>query len=150
MLLDFNELTRLRHQVAMVDGGFDPLHAGHIAYFRTAADTLRLPVLCNIASDAYVRTKHEPLLPQEQRAAIIDAIRYIAYTHINTLTTEAVLRQLRPRYYVKGADWRGRLPAAQVAIAAEFGIEIVFLETVVESSTSLLQRFLDRARQPGG
>lgn len=150
MLVHFTDLARFRHQVAMVDGGFDPLHAGHIAYFKAAADTLGAPVLCNIASDAYVRTKHEPILPQDQRATIIDAIRYITYTHINTLTTEAVLRQLRPRYYVKGKDWCGRLPAEQVMIAADLGIEIVFVDTVIESSTSLLQRFLDRARQPGG
>ena len=97
----------------MVDGAFDPLHRGHIEYFRAAA-ALGVPLLCNVASDRYVRTKHPPLLPEDQRAAIVDAIRYITYTHINQFDTETILRELRPRYYVKGKDWEGRLPAEQV------------------------------------
>ena len=124
----------------MVDGAFDPLHRGHIEYFR-AASALGVPLLCNVASDAYVRTKHPPLLPEDQRAAIVDAIRYISYTHVNQFDTETILRELRPRYYVKGNDWVGRLPAEQVAICREHSIEIVYLDTVLDSSSRLLQQF---------
>ena len=74
MILDFTDLSRYRGAVAMVDGAFDPLHKGHIEYFRAAA-ALGLPLLCNVASDRYVRTKHPPLLPEQHRAAVIDAIR---------------------------------------------------------------------------
>ena len=35
--LAFSELKQYRGVVAMVDGGFDPLHHGHIAYFEAAA-----------------------------------------------------------------------------------------------------------------
>jgi len=124
----------------MVDGAFDPLHRGHVEYFRAASD-LGVPLLCNVASDAYVRTKHPPLLPEEQRAAVVDAIRYIAYTHVNRFDTETVLRELRPRYYIKGKDWDGRLPAEQVAICREHGIDIVYLDTVLDSSSRLLQQY---------
>ena len=110
MILTFEQLKEHRQQVAMVDGAFDPLHRGHIEYFRAAAERLNVPLLCNVASDRYVRTKHAPLLPEEQRAAIVDAIRYITYTHINQFDTETILRELQPRYYVKGKDWDGRLP----------------------------------------
>jgi cytidyltransferase-like protein len=140
MIVGFEELKELRGQVAMVDGAFDPLHRGHIEYFR-AATTLQLPLLCNVASDRYVRTKHPPLLPDDQRAAIVDAIRYISYTHVNQVDTEAVLRELRPRFYVKGKDWEGRLPAAQVDICREHGIDIVYLDTVTDSSSRLLRAF---------
>ena len=37
MILPTSELHRHRGQVAMVDGGFDPLHAGHLLYFTEAA-----------------------------------------------------------------------------------------------------------------
>ena len=140
MILSFDQLAEHRGAVAMVDGAFDPLHRGHIEYFKAAA-TLAVPVLCNIASDRYVRTKHPPLLPEHDRAAVVDAIRYISYTHINQFDTEAVLRQLRPRYYVKGRDWVDRLPPAQVAICGEHGIEIVYLDTVLDSSSRILQQF---------
>ena len=143
MILTFEQLPELRGTVAMVDGAFDPLHRGHIEYFRAASE-LQVPLLCNVASDAYVRTKHPPLLPEEQRAAVVDAIRYITYTHINRADTETILRQLRPRYYVKGNDWVGRLPAEQVTICREHGIEIVYLDTVLDSSSRILQEFAVR------
>lgn len=140
MIVQFEQLKDLRGQVGMVDGAFDPLHRGHIEYFRAASD-LGVPLLCNVASDRYVITKHPPLLPEDQRAAIVDAIRYISYAHINRFDTETILRELRPRYYVKGKDWDGRLPPEQVAICHEHGIGIVYLDTVLDSSSRLLQQF---------
>ena len=87
-------------------------------------------------------TKHPPLLPEDQRAAIVDAIRYIAYTHVNRFDTETILRELRPKYYVKGRDWEGRLPPEQVRICAELGIGVVYLDTVLDSSSRILEQFL--------
>jgi cytidyltransferase-like protein len=142
MIVTFGELPAYRGVVAMVDGAFDPLHRGHIEYFRAATESLGVPLLCNVASDAYVRTKHPPLLPEDQRAAIVDAIRYISYTHINQYDTETVLQELRPKYYVKGKDWEGRLPPDQVRICAEHGIGIVYLDTVLDSSSRILEQFL--------
>jgi cytidyltransferase-like protein len=140
VILAFEQLKEFRGKVAMVDGAFDPLHRGHIEYFRAASE-LGVPVLCNVASDRYVSTKHPPLLPEDQRAAVVDAIRYISYTHVNRFDTETILGELRPRYYVKGKDWDGRLPPEQVAICGEHGIGIVYLDTVLDSSTRLLQQF---------
>jgi cytidyltransferase-like protein len=146
VILSYDELVPLRGQVAMVDGAFDPLHSGHIEYFRAARE-LGAPVLCNVASDRYVSTKHRPLLDEQQRAVIIDAIRYIDYVHIYEKDTETVLRQLRPRYYVKGSDWRERgLPPEQIAICQEHNIGIVYLDTVTNSSSRLLKEYC--AQQP--
>jgi cytidyltransferase-like protein len=140
VILEFDQLKEYRGRVAMVDGAFDPLHRGHIEYFRVAGE-LGWPLLCNVASDEYVSTKHPPLLPEDHRAAVVDAIRYISYTHINRFDTETILRELRPRYYVKGKDWDGRLPPEQVVICREHGIDIVYLDTVLDSSSRLLQQF---------
>ena len=141
MILTFEQLEHYRGVVAMVDGAFDPLHPGHIEYFKAAAQ-LGAPVLCNVASDRYVSTKHRPLLNETQRAAILDAIRYIDYVHIYQIDTETVLRQLRPRYYVKGSDWRERgLPPEQIAICREHGIGIVYLDTVLDSSSRILRDY---------
>lgn len=141
MIVRFDDLHRYRGQVAMVDGAFDPLHLGHIEYFAEAAK-LGLPLFCNVASDRYIRTKNRPsLLPEGQRARIVDALRDIAYTHVNHHDTETVLRALGPRYYVKGADWKDHLPPDQVAICREHGIEIVYVNTVRDSSSRILERF---------
>ena len=51
----------------------------------------------------------------------------------------------RARYYVKGSDWRERgLPPEQAVICREHGIEIVYLDTLLDSSTRLLQQFTDQ------
>lgn len=142
MIVDFDELKKYQHGVTMVDGGFDPLHRGHIEYFR-AAHQLGLPVLCNVASDQYVSSKHRCLLPEDHRAAIIDSIRYIAFTHINRSSTAVVLSELQPRYYAKGKDWESRLPSEEIDVCRQFGIEIVYLDTVLDSSSRILcDRFL--------
>jgi cytidyltransferase-like protein len=141
VILSFHELAAYRGTVAMVDGAFDPLHRGHIEYFRVACERLDAPLFCNVASDRYVASKHPPLLPEGDRAAIVDAIRYITYTHINQFDTETVLRELRPRYYVKGRDWDGRLPPEQMRICGELGIGIVYLDTVLDSSSRILQQY---------
>lgn len=142
MILEFARLKDYRGRVAMVDGAFDPLHRGHVEYFRAAAEKLDVPLLCNVASDRYIRTKNRPpLLPEDQRAAVIDAIRYITYTHINLFDTETILRELRPKYYVKGSDWQGRLPPEQVRICGEHGVEVVYLDTVFDSSTRILTEY---------
>lgn len=140
MIIGYRDLRQYRGQVAMVDGGFDPLHHGHIEYFTRARDIGR-PLLCNIAPDSYLLAKHPPLLPAPRRAEVIDALRPIDYTHVSPVDTETVLRELRPTHYIKGKDWEGRLPPEQVRICQEEGIEIVFLDTVRDSSTQLLKNF---------
>jgi cytidyltransferase-like protein len=144
VIVTFDQLVNYRGQVAMVDGAFDPLHRGHIEYFRAAVEKVDVPLLCNVASDRYVRTKHAPLLPEDHRAAIVDAIRYISYTHVNAFDTETILRELRPRYYVKGKDWEGRLPPEQVDICTTHGIGIVYLDTVLDSSSRILREFSEQ------
>jgi D-beta-D-heptose 7-phosphate kinase/D-beta-D-heptose 1-phosphate adenosyltransferase len=138
------DLRALAGQVAMVSGGFDPLHPGHIEYFRAASE-LGVPVLCNVSSDEWVARKHPPLLTQEERVRVIDAFRFVSYTHAEQTTTAEVLAQLRPRYFVKGKDWQERLPDDERAICDEAGIELVFLDTVIDSSTDVLRRYQRRA-----
>jgi cytidyltransferase-like protein len=140
-----SDLGGLRGEVTMVDGGFDPIHHGHVAYFRAAA-ALGPPVFCNVSGDEWVARKHAPLLDLDERAAVVDAIRWVAYTHPSAVPTAEVLRLLEPRYYAKGSDWEGRLPQEEQAICAERGIEVVYLDTVVESSSAILERYDARQR----
>lgn len=129
----------------MVDGGFDPLHPGHVAYFEAAA-ALGAPVLCNISGDDWVSRKHAPLLSQSERGILIAAIRWIDHVHLSQTSTLEVLAALEPRYYAKGIDWQDRLPDAEQALCSKLGIEIVYLDTVLDSSTAILERYARDAR----
>jgi cytidyltransferase-like protein len=148
MQLSYEELPRYAGRVAMVDGCFDPLHAGHVAYFRAAA-ALGYPLLANVQSDEYIRSVkgRANLLPEGERIALIDALADIAYVHLCATSTADVLARLRPAVYVKGADWRGMLPHEQSRLAEELGIEVAFLDTLAGSSTQVVSRFLARSEQ---
>ncbi|MEA2348580.1 MAG: hypothetical protein QOG62_2367 [Thermoleophilaceae bacterium] len=139
MLIETADLHIHRGQVSMVDGGFDPLHHGHIEYFEQAAG-LGLPVLCNLAPDEWIAAKHPVLLTQAQRGRVVDSIRFISFTHLAGGTTVDVLAELRPRFYAKGADWEGRLPAPELEICAEHGIEVVYLDSLLDSSSAIIRR----------
>jgi cytidyltransferase-like protein len=136
-------LDALRSAVTMVDGGFDPLHEGHVEYFRAAAELGR-PLLVNVTGDEYVARKHPVLLPAERRAAVIDALTDVDYVHLSYGSTADVLAALQPRRYVKGADWAGRLPDEEIAICEAFGIDVVYLDSVRNSSTQLVLDMFER------
>lgn len=146
MLLNADQTWLLPPEFAMVDGCFDPLHRGHVEYFRLAR-RLGLPLLCNVASDAYIvgRKGRPPLLPEHDRLQVIDALRHIDFTCLAEHSTAWSLGHFRPRCYVKGSDWRGRLPAEEQRLCTELGIEIVYVDCPRDSSTRILQTFLERA-----
>ena len=143
MIVSTAELPGLAGRVTMVSGGFDPLHPGHVAYFRAACE-LGLPLFCNVSSDDWVSRKHPPFLLRDERLQLIDAIRFVDYTHAEQTSTVDVLRRLRPRYFAKGADWRDRLPEEERLVCEQDGVEIVFLETVLDSSSDVLRRYRNR------
>lgn len=128
----------------MVDGSFDPIHEGHIAYFASAAE-FGLPVLCNVASDDWTESKHSVLLSQSRRGIVLDSIRYISFVHLSSISTHDVLELLRPRMYIKGNDWlaRGGVPEAERLICQSLGIEIKYLDTVLNSSSRILSKWTE-------
>lgn len=61
-------------RVVIVTGGFDPLHSGHIAYFK-AAKELGDHLVVGVNSDEWLtRKKGRPFMPFEERTAIIQAL----------------------------------------------------------------------------
>jgi cytidyltransferase-like protein len=148
MLLTTDQLPQYRQRVAMVDGSFDPIHEGHIGYFKAASE-LGVPLLCNVAPDSWTVTKHPVFLEQQQRGIVLDAIRYITFVHLAGLATVEVLRLLQPRFYVKGNDWvdRGGVPQVEVDVCVELGIEVVYLPTVTNSSSRILHTFASQTEK---
>ena len=131
-----------------MDGSFDPIHDGHIGYFKAASE-LGVPLLCNVAPDSWTLTKHPIFLEQQQRGIVLDAIRYITYVHLSGLATVEVLRLLQPKFYIKGNDWvdRGGVPQNEADVCVELGIEVVYLSTVTNSSSKILDAFASQTEK---
>lgn len=142
MIVNTKQLVELRGLVTMVDGSFDPIHEGHIAYFKAASD-LGFPVFCNIASDVWTKSKHEILLSQSQRAIVIDSVRYVDFVYLCETSSADILEKVVPKIYAKGSDWqsRGGVPRIEKEICESLDIEIKYLDTVLNSSSGLLNNW---------
>jgi D-beta-D-heptose 7-phosphate kinase/D-beta-D-heptose 1-phosphate adenosyltransferase len=66
-------------KAVIVTGGFDPLHSGHIAYFK-AAKELGSILFVGVNSDEWLtRKKGRPFMPAEERMAIIKEIGCVGH-----------------------------------------------------------------------
>jgi cytidyltransferase-like protein len=64
-------------KVVLVTGGFDPLHSGHIAYFK-AAKELGDTLVVGINSDAWLeRKKGKAFMPMSERFSVISALSVV-------------------------------------------------------------------------
>jgi len=66
-----------QYTVVLVTGGFDPIHSGHIAYFK-AAKELGHQLVVGLNSDEWLtRKKGRPFMPLAERAAVLSELRVV-------------------------------------------------------------------------
>jgi D-beta-D-heptose 7-phosphate kinase/D-beta-D-heptose 1-phosphate adenosyltransferase len=65
--------------IVVVSGGFDPVHSGHIAYFK-AAKALGDQLVVGINSDEWlIRKKGKAFMSIHERQAVVQSIKYVDY-----------------------------------------------------------------------
>ena len=92
-------------KVVIVTGGFDPLHSGHIAYFK-AARNLGDHLVVGVNSDEWLtRKKGRPFMPFEERCAIIKELacvdEVIGFNDDDDSACNAIMQVLS----TKGTSW---------------------------------------------
>jgi rfaE bifunctional protein nucleotidyltransferase chain/domain len=127
--------------IVLTNGIFDLLHVGHLRYLRQARRLGDLLVV-GVNADAAVSKPGRPLVPHMERAELVAALEPVDYVVIfNEQTADQLLRDVRPRVYVKGADYtESTLPEA--ATAREVGAQLAFIPLVSNRSTTRLARLL--------
>ncbi len=64
-------------KIVVVSGGFDPIHSGHLAYFKEAKE-LGMYLIVGVNSDEWLmRKKGYVFMPIEEREEIIKSIKYV-------------------------------------------------------------------------
>jgi cytidyltransferase-like protein len=152
VILSPDELVWLRDKnCVLLDGAFDPLHAGHVRYFTDAIKAFPSSLLVvGVASDDDIRAKgREPLFDQQTRCTVAQAVMGRGYAIAKDGPTEHLISRLKPAAYVKGADWKDKLPDEQLAACSLNGVQIVFLNTVTDSSSGALRRWALRDAERG-
>ena len=132
-LRTLEEVTAIRKQlraqgkrVIFANGCFDVLHGGHVSYLadaRAQGDVMIVGVNSD-ASERGLKGPTRPIYKQDERLALLDAIRYVDHLVIfDEPTCENLLRALQPDVHAKGTDYTAdTIPEKEVA--RELGIEV--------------------------
>lgn len=115
-ILTLAELTPLRvkwraerKRVVFTNGCFDILHRGHVEYLEQARAHGDLLIVGLNTDDSVRRLKGAtcPIVPQEDRATILAALRCVDYVIYFAEDTPAnLIAQVQPDVLVKGADYQ--------------------------------------------
>ncbi|HEX7255816.1 MAG TPA: D-glycero-beta-D-manno-heptose 1-phosphate adenylyltransferase [Gaiellaceae bacterium] len=127
-------------RVVATGGCFDLLHAGHVGTL-TAARALGDCLIVCLNSDASIRRlkgPDRPLVPEEERAAVLRALRCVdAVAVFDENTPAEVLAGIRPDVFAKGGDYAAQ-ELAEAEVLACWGGEIAILPYVEGRSTTRL------------
>ncbi|HKP54099.1 MAG TPA: D-glycero-beta-D-manno-heptose 1-phosphate adenylyltransferase [Chloroflexia bacterium] len=131
-------------RVVLTNGTFDLLHIGHVRYLQKARDLGNILVV-GINSDASVRGYKDagrPVVPQDERAEIVAALRCVDYVTIfDEPTATHLVESLKPDIYVKGGDYSpGAKPLPEAEAVLSYGGQVKIIPLVQGHSASDLIR----------
>jgi rfaE bifunctional protein nucleotidyltransferase chain/domain len=120
------------------------LHVGHIRYLQDAARVADVLVV-GVNGDESVRElkgEGRPVMPQDERAELISAIRGVSYVTIfGDRSPAGLLQTLRPDFQCKGTDYTAdSVPEAE--IVKSYGGKVVIVGDPKDHSTTAVLRKL--------
>jgi rfaE bifunctional protein nucleotidyltransferase chain/domain len=108
LLTHVDALRRDGRTVAFANGVFDLLHVGHLRYLQAAAREADVLVVAVNDDDSVRRLKGpgRPVMPQADRAELVDALRGVDYVVLfGDDTVGPLLEAVRPDVHCKGTDY---------------------------------------------
>ncbi|MBX7173409.1 MAG: adenylyltransferase/cytidyltransferase family protein [Pyrinomonadaceae bacterium] len=129
-------------KIVLANGCFDLFHVGHIRYL-AGAKALGDILIVGINSDEQVRKlkgEKRPFMPENERAEIISALRFVDYVTIfPEPTVTELLRAIRPDFHAKGTDYTPET-VPEREIVKEFGGQVAIVgDPKDHSSTQLIE-----------
>lgn len=143
-------LRRQKRVIAFTNGCFDILHYGHISYLEAAKKKDRV-LIVGLNSDASVRSLEKgperPVVPQEQRAAVLAGLACVDFVVVfDEPTPAALIVALRPDVLIKGADWKGKPVAGADSVKAHGG-RVEFIRYIDRlSTTNIIEKIRRQCR----
>lgn len=150
--------------IIFTSGAFDILHPGHIDYLHKAAALEReiegntvkapCPLVVGINSDASIRSYKpsrvipRPFNPLEYRMACIAALGCVDFVFpFDEPNNEANIEWLRPKYYVKGGDYK-KSDLISAPTVESYGGKVIIIPIVEDySDTRIFERMVNEARK---
>jgi len=136
--------------VVFTNGCFDLLHAGHVDLLERAR-ALGDALVVGVNTDRSVRRLKgagRPIVPLRERMEILAALRAVdAVVPFAAATPARLVRRLRPRILVKGADYRDRLIVGRDTVERDGGRVVTLPLRPGRSTSALIERILQDARR---
>lgn len=135
--------TPSKRVTVCVSGYFNPLHKGHIRYFKEAR-ALGNYLIVIVNTDEQVKLKgSKPFMDQEERLEIVSAIKYVDKAVLSIDKDKSVvetLKLVKPHIFAKGGD-RTIDNIPEKKICDKLGIKIVEMVggMKIQSSSGLLK-----------
>ena len=139
-------------RIVTINGSFDLIHAGHIRSLKFAkeqGDVLFLGLNSDKSVKSY-KSPHRPILPQNQRAEILSAIRYVDYIIILDEPDISVplLRAICPNVHVDSIEYKNN--TSMINVINELNIELVLLPKYEDiSTTNIIKKIVDTYNKEG-
>lgn len=129
-------------KLAFTNGCFDLLHVGHIESLRFAKSQAdRLVVAVNSDESVAKLKAGRPILPLEQRMAMLAACEYVDYVvPFYEDTPYEVIKQICPDVLIKGEDYRDK-----VVVGADIVPKVVYCPLFEGQSTSKIIEQISRS-----
>lgn len=127
----------------LCSGCFDGLHWGHVSYLYEARKHLdpQEHVLVAVAPDDYIRRVkgRDPQWTLGERMGVMMIHTLRSRDEVTAHASDGaadVIRRYKPRLFVKGSDWKGRIPADVQDACNAVGCRIEFVDSGVRQHTS--------------
>ena len=132
-------LLSLYHTILYV---FDMFHIGHLNILRRAKEQCEY-LIVGVTTDEVVQTyKHKtPVIPYEQRVAIVEAIRYVdAVVPQTSMDKMEAYEKLKFNAIFHGSDWQGsQMYDKIIEEFSKVGVDVVFLPHTDGISTTIIR-----------
>ncbi len=137
-------MSNKKYKIGYTTGVFDMFHIGHLNILKRAKEQCEY-LIVGVSTDEVVQTyKHKtPIIPFEQRMAIVEAIKYVdKVVPQTTMDKMEAWKSIKFNAMFHGNDWQNSaLYDDYVKKFAEVGVDVVFLpHTDGISSTIIRER----------
>jgi cytidyltransferase-like protein len=123
----------MKEKTVMVSGCFDLLHAGHIAFFKTAASYGKLYVAVGQDKNLLQLKGKAPWFSEKERKYIAGSVRYVHEAFIASgkgmLDFEPDLRRIKPDRFIVNTDGH---TGEKEKLCRDLGIEYIILDRIPE------------------
>ena len=146
-LEELSELVRGK-KVVLTNGCFDILHVGHVRYLQDARalDDVLVVAINSDSSMRQIKDSGRPILSQEERVALVSALRCVDYVVVfDEPDVSRVLDLLRPSIHAKGTDYTEQTVPERDKVLSYGGAVRITGDPKNHSTRDIIERILEKS-----